>query len=74
MGIDNHVSKFLKYSSRKKFFNSTITIGRQEIKDDEESLKITLNDKNYKKNKYCEELLIKYFGSTIVHSIDFNNF
>lgn len=74
MGIDSHVAKFLKYSSLKKKFNLTITIGRQEIKDTEDNLKLILNDKNYKKNKYCEDLFKKYFGSTKIESIDNNDF
>ena len=74
MGIDNHVLKFLKYSSIKKKFNLTITVGRQEIKDTEENLKKLLNNQYYQKSKYSEELLAGYFGSTKVDSIDNNNF
>lgn len=74
MGIDNHVLKFLKYSSIKKKFNLTITIGRQEIKDTEQNLKKLLNNQYYKKSKYSENLLAGNFGSTKIDSIDNNNF
>jgi len=64
MGIGKHENNFLKYSAKKKYFNKTITIGRQQIFD----------SKSYNRYnnipQYCEIIFQRFFQATDVDSID----
>ena len=70
MGIDLHALNFLQYVKKKKLFAKTITIGRQSLYEVDHFL----DNKKYKNNEFCEELLENNFGSTTVDSIDFSDF
>lgn len=65
MGIDVSVLKHLKYCSFYGKYNNTVTLGRQEIHTQTSSI---LDGKIY--SGFCENMLIDYFGSTKVDSID----
>jgi hypothetical protein len=71
MGIDFHALNFLRYAKSKKGFGDTLTIGRQELHVNAVKLRGVLKlAPDYKQHAYCEELLLGYFGSTSVDSID----
>lgn len=59
MGIDVQGFNYLNYCKQYGNFNDTITIGRQEIHTYIE-----------KYSGFCEKLMVEYFGSTFVDSID----
>jgi hypothetical protein len=71
MGIDNQTFNFLIYSSEKKQFGKTMSLGCQGIHLTEHELKEKLGSTSSIKSKdYCESLLINYFNAHIVNSID----
>ncbi len=75
MGIDIHALQFLRYAKKKMPLGDTITIGRQGIHLNENTVKSVVGTKpDYKKQIYCEELLTGYFGSTRVRSTDNSDF
>lgn len=75
MGIDAHGLNFLRYAKGFRNFGKTITIGRQGIQVIEPLLRnAVMADSSYKNDKYCEQLLMNYFGSSIVDSIDNSSF
>ena len=65
MGIDISVLKHLKHCSSYGKYNSTVTLARQEIHVQTNSI---LDGNAY--GGFCENMLIDYFGSTKVDSID----
>lgn len=69
MGIDISVLKHLKYCKSYGEYNSTVTLGRQEIHTQTSSI---LDGKIY--GGFCEDMLIDYFGATKVDSIDNSSF
>lgn len=73
MGINLHAFNFLYYNSKLKKFGKTLTIGRQKITADKNSLKNTIND-NIVDKIYLDDYLLKYFGATSVDSIDINDY
>ena len=73
MGINLHAFNFLYYNSKLKKFGKTLTIGRQKITADKNSLKNTIND-NIVNKIYLDDYLLKYFGATSVDSIDINDY
>ena len=73
MGINLHAFNFLYYNSKIKKFGKTLTIGRQKITADINSLKNTIND-NIINKIYLDDYLLKYFGATSVDSIDINDY
>lgn len=75
MGIDVHCLNFIKYSRRKKPLEDVVTIGRQSlVLSPLEFAKVLDDSDDYKNDQYCEQLLINNFGSTLVESIDNNNY
>jgi hypothetical protein len=72
MGIDTHALKFLSIVRKEMSFGDTVTIGRQGLHVNEKIICQVTNSKKYNKtkNKYCEDLFEKHFGSKVVHSID----
>ena len=75
MGIDIHALNFLIYSKKIKPFKNTITIGRQQINEHENVVtKLLKPNKNYDHKKFCEELLLEYFGAINVDSIDYSDY
>jgi len=75
MGIDTHVLKFLRNAHRKKNFGDSITVGRQGLSVDEAVVKKIIGAKaSYRNKTYCEELLLEYFGASVVESIDNSGF
>ena len=75
MGIDVHGLNFLRYAKTKKLFGSVMTIGRQGLHVTEPMIKeIFHTNSDYKNQKYCEELLTKYFGAIDVESLDNSNY
>ena len=75
MGIDVHALSFLVYAKNLKKFQKTVTIGRQGIHTIEPTVRnIVGAKKEYRNSIYCEDLLIEYFGSTEVESIDSNSY
>lgn len=75
MGIDVHGLSFLRYAKKLCNFGKTITIGRQAIDANESVVRTSIaTNANYRNERYCEQLLIDYFGSTVVDSIDNSSF
>jgi hypothetical protein len=75
MGIDIHGLNFLRYAKEKKEFGDVMTIGRQGLDVIEPIVKeIIKTNSDYKSERYCEELLNKYFGATKVESVDNSNY
>lgn len=75
MGIDVHALNFLRYTKKKKLLGNTLTIGRQGLHVDEAKVRSLLGaPMTYRNQKYCETLLLEYFGATIVDSIDVSDF
>jgi hypothetical protein len=72
MGIDIQGFKHLLYCKQYGSFKDTLTIGRQELHIDPAIIKNYCPEYTYK--KYCEHLLIYFFGSTFVDSIDNSNY
>jgi SAM-dependent methyltransferase len=71
MGIDVHGLNLLRYSRHFRDFGSTITIGRQGLDVIESDVRYAVAaHSDYRNDRYCEPLLIRYFGSTTVDSID----
>lgn len=74
MGLDIHALNFLLIYKSKKLKN-TVTIGRQSLHLEEDTLRQFIELKsNYKHNFFCEELLKKYFNAKKVDSIDISAF
>jgi len=74
MGLDIHALNFLLIYKRKKL-KDTVTIGRQSLCLEEDTLRQFIELKsNYKHNLFCEELLKKYFNAKKVDSIDISAF
>tara|TARA_B100000989_G_scaffold66173_1_gene46017 strand:- start:10807 stop:11637 length:831 start_codon:yes stop_codon:yes gene_type:complete len=74
MGVNLHSLNFLLLNSKRREFGKTLTLGKLKIYVDEFNIKKILNDKNYKKQKYIDEVLINYFGSTQVDVLDINDY
>ena len=74
MGVNLHSLNFLLLNSKRREFGKTLTLGKLKIYVDEFNIKKILNDKNYKKQKYIDEVLINYFGSTQVAVLDINDY
>jgi hypothetical protein len=71
MGIDVHGLNLLRYSQKFGDFGSTITIGRQGLDVIESDVRDAVAaGTDYRNDRYCEPLLLSYFGSTGVDSID----
>lgn len=72
MGIDFHSFNFLRYASRRKSLDRTVTIGRQRVFVTERNIRNAFESVNedYKRRPYCEELLKRHLGASIVDSID----
>jgi hypothetical protein len=71
MGIDVTALKFLRHCRTFGPFNSTLTIGRQEIHAaDLDVRRILRAPASYRHDKYSERLLTDYFGATSVESTD----
>ncbi len=71
MGIDVHALNFLRHTRKKKLLGDTITIGRQWLHVSEPAVKELVRTKpHYRNHRYCEELLVEYFGATKVESVD----
>jgi hypothetical protein len=71
MGIDVHGLRFLQYAKTFGDFNKTITIGRQEIYAPESFVRGAVNaGSDYRNEKYCEPLLLKFYGASAVDSVD----
>jgi SAM-dependent methyltransferase len=71
MGIDSHGFSFIRYSRKYRNFDRTVTIGRQELHVPESMVRDAVSaGADYKNDKYCEKLLVDYFGSSAVDSID----
>ena len=69
MGIDIHTLNFLRCAKKKKPLGDTITIGRQVLGVDEQTVRGLVGaPSSYKSNPYCEELLTGYFGANKVDS------
>jgi SAM-dependent methyltransferase len=74
MGLDIHALNFLLIYKSKKL-KDTVTIGRQSLHLEEDTLRQFIELKsNYKHNLFCEELLTKYFNAKKVDSIDISAF
>lgn len=74
MGLDIHALNFLLIYKSKKL-KDTVTIGRQSLHLEEDTLRQFIELKsNYKHNLFCEELLKKYFNAKKVDSIDISAF
>ena len=74
MGLDIHALNFLLIYKRKKL-KDTVTIGRQSLHLEEDTLRKFIELKsNYKHNLFSEELLKKYFNAKKVDSIDISAF
>ncbi len=74
MGVNLHSLNFLLLNSKRREFGKTLTLGKLKIYVDEFNIKKILNDKNYKKQKYIDEVLINYFGSTQVDVLDIDDY
>ncbi|HME23403.1 MAG TPA: hypothetical protein VKI44_19095 [Acetobacteraceae bacterium] len=75
MGIDYHGLNFLRYAARQKPFGATATIGRQTIHVGDHVIRKIIevpDGKHY--GPFCEDLLLNYMGSTLVHSFDNSNY
>ena len=71
MGIDIHVLNFLRYANTKRPMGATITIGRQLLHVIEPKVKELVGaGPGYANQKFCEGLLLEYFGATKVDSVD----
>ena len=74
MGLDIVALNFL-LKNKKKPLGKVITIGRQSLNVHSSIIKKILNiSAEYTHNKYCEDLLLKYFEATSVESLDFSDF
>lgn len=72
MGIDIHSLNFLKYTTKKHGnLKNTLTLGRLVVFLGPNALKKYTGTS---KPSYAEDLLSKYFGATIVESIDNSNY
>ena len=74
MGVNLHSLNFLLLNSKRREFGKTLTLGKLKIYVDEFNIKKILNNKNYKKQKYIDEVLINYFGSTQVDILDIDDY
>ncbi len=74
MGVNLHSLNFLLLNSKRREFGKTLTLGKLKIYVDEFNIKKILNNKNYKKQKYIDEVLINYFGSTQVDVLDIDDY
>ena len=71
MGIDVHNLKFLKYARTKQALGNTITIGRQGLYlTQEQAGEILGAAGDFRKDEYCEKLLVDHLGATAVDSVD----
>lgn len=73
MGINLHAFNFLYYNSKIRKFGKTLTIGRQKITADENSLNNVIEGITLDQN-YLDSYLLKYFGATSVDSIDISDY
>jgi hypothetical protein len=63
MGIGVHELHFLQYAKTFRTFKKTITIGRQCLGVSDQYVRDAVMDSDYRNDKYCEQLLLNYFGS-----------
>src|SRR5579863_9930017 len=71
MGIDVHVLNFLRFARKRQPFGSVATIGRQTVLLSRSRLAKLLQPwKEARLERYCENLLINYFGASSVESFD----
>src|SRR5437588_12054477 len=73
MGIDVHSFNFLRYALRMRGFGSVATLGRQSLLVSPTRLSRMLHTKE-RFGLFCEELLLRHFGATVVHSYDYSDF
>ena len=75
MGIDIHGLNFLRYSTKGRSLEKTITIGRQGLHINDGALRKYLGlSPDYEIEKYCEQILCGYFGASSVDSIDYSDY
>jgi hypothetical protein len=76
MGIDIHALNFLRYVTKKRKLGKVATIGRQSLlmprRELARVLGIPWKDTNL--GLYCEELLQRHFGATLVDSYDYSDY
>ena len=73
MGIDIHALNFLRYVTKKRKLGRVATIGRQSLLVPRRELARVLG-KDTNLGLYCEELLQKHFGATLVDSYDYSDY
>lgn len=73
MGIDIHALNFLRYVTKKRKLGRVATIGRQSLLVPRRELARVLG-KDTNLGLYCEELLRKHFGATLVDSYDYSDY
>lgn len=78
MAIDIHPLNFLRYIKKNKGdFGKVATIGRQRLFIPEKQMKIFFDPNFIYKNdeeKYCEKMLLNYFGASEINSYDYSDF
>ena len=74
MGIGNQEMQFLVNASQHGAFGKTITAGRQGLHVQKQNVEYFLKTENFEESKYCDDMLIKYFGATKVDSIDYSDY
>lgn len=75
MGFDVHTLNFMLATKKWGPFGKTVTIGRQNLNVPESFLRKALSlGPDYKNEVYVDQLLLKFFGSDKVDSIDLSGF
>lgn len=71
MGLDIQNFKLINHCHQYGDFKNTLTIGRQGIFINQDQLRYLLGDNQAVISSYCEDIFVKYYGSTKVDSIDY---
>lgn len=75
MGIEYHGLQFLRIAAKYGCFGRVATIGRQGLFVEGKEVRNLMGlGTDYEHGKYCESLLLKYFGATSVDSWDYSGY
>jgi SAM-dependent methyltransferase len=74
MGISTHPFNFLRYAHRFGPFGETATLGRQRLRVTKEAVLDAFgHPAGYEHERYCDALLLRFFGASRLESVDYSD-
>jgi hypothetical protein len=74
VGMDYHGLQLLRFATKHAPLGRVATIGRQELALDNKICSLTGIGAEYKREKYCDNLLLQHFAATSVDSWDYSDY